>query len=80
MAKKKLPPEIIKLGSIYFGGEPQVPGEEFIDGDLTFGDTVPGMELSWVKYKDLLVADRCVCDYISWEQLNELGKSEAKRS
>ena len=73
MAKNKLSPEIVKLGSIYFGGEPQVPGGKFIDGDLTFGDTVPGMGLSWVKYKDLLVADRCVCDYISWEQLNELG-------
>lgn len=73
MAKNKPSPEIIKLGSIYFDGEPQVPGEKFINGNLAFGNTVPGMELSWVKYKDLLIADRCVCDFISWERLNELG-------
>lgn len=73
MAKNKPAPEMIKLGSIYFGGEPQIPGERFIDGDLSLSDTVPGMELSWVKYKGLLIADRCACDYISWEKLNKLG-------
>lgn len=67
--------EKIVMGSIYHAGTAQIPGFD-CDGsaDISFGDTVPGQELQWVKLQSgLLIADRCVCTNISWDQLNEKG-------
>lgn len=67
--------DLIKLGSIRLSNEAQIPGF-YCDssGDVSFGDTVSGKELQWLKLKSgLLIADRCVCTRISWEQLDKKG-------
>lgn len=66
--------EIVKLGTLYFNGVPQNVGIEYSGGAISLGNTVPDQEISWVKLKSgLLIANRCVCDYISWKQLHEEG-------
>ena len=67
--------EIVKLGSIYLDGVIQTPGFDCGDSaEISFGDTVSGQEISWVRLKSgLLIADRCVCTDISWEQLDNQG-------
>lgn len=66
--------EIVKLGSIYFDGKPQKVGKFWNNKEFFFGDSVPGLEISWVKLKNgLLIADRCVFTKVSWEQLHEGG-------
>ena len=67
--------EKIAMGSIYLADMVQIPGFD-CDGfaDVSFGDTVPGRELQWVKLKSgLLIADRCACTNISWEDLDKVG-------
>ena len=67
--------EIVKFGSIYDNGIAQSPGFACNEtANLFLGDTVSGKELQWVKLKNgLLVADRCVCTEVSWEQLHRAG-------
>ena len=66
--------EIIKLGSIYFDDQPQEVGAPYNDEQISLGDAAPGQEISWVRLQSgLLIADRCVCTDISWEQLDEKG-------
>ena len=67
--------EIVKLGSIYLDGVIQTPGFDCCDSaEISFGDTVPDQEIRWVRLKSgLLIADRCVCTNISWEQLDNQG-------
>lgn len=66
---------IRKFGSIYEAGQAMEPG--FICNDpveFSLGDTVPDRELQWVELNSgLLVADRCVCHDVSWDNLNNLG-------
>lgn len=66
--------EYLKFGTMYEGGTPIKPSSN-VTGDLmlTLGDTVPGMEIRWLEYENLLVADRCVCTNISWNTLRETG-------
>lgn len=64
----------VEFGSVYFEGAESVSGFSACDSALvSLGNTVPGMELTWVKYKNLLVATRCACVDISWNTLNQLG-------
>lgn len=66
--------EIIKLGSLYFDGQPQRIGARYDSGKITLGASVPGKELQWVKLKSgLLIADRVVCVSVSWEHLDDQG-------
>ena len=65
--------EIIKLGTQYLDGFQLDTGLPYEEGILTIQDTVPGKELQWMKVGDLLVADRCLCCAISWNDLNEMG-------
>lgn len=65
--------KIIKLGSLYFDGQPQETGARYDSGRIAFGPAIPGKELQWVKVNGLLVADRCVCINVSWEQLDSQG-------
>ena len=62
-------------GECQLNGIAQMPWFDY-DGsaDISFGDTVPGRELQWVKLKNgLLIADRCVCTSIFWEDLDKKG-------
>ena len=67
--------EIVKFGSIYNYGIAQSPGFACNEtANFFLGDTASGKELQWVKLKNgLLVADRCVCIEVSWEQLHKAG-------
>lgn len=65
--------EIIKLGSLHFDGQPQEAGSKYNNGQITFGPAIPGKEIQWIKANGLLIADRCVCIDISWEQLDDQG-------
>ncbi len=62
-----------KFGSLYFDGQPVDVGSRYDEEVITFGDTVPGKEITWVEVNGLLIADRCVCVNISWLQLSQMG-------
>lgn len=64
---------IVSMGSLYFNGEAQAVGVSYNGETISFEDTVPGKEIQWVNVNGLLIADRCLCNNISWEQLNALG-------
>lgn len=68
MAEKRI------LGSIYLDGVVQKPG--FVcdaSTNITIGDTVRGKALEWVVAGSRLVANRCVCCDINWNQINRAG-------
>lgn len=64
---------IVSMGSLYFNGQAQVVGVSYNGETISFEDTVPGKEIQWVNVNGLLIADRCVCTNISWEQLDKQG-------
>lgn len=66
--------EKIMLGTVYLNGEPREPGVLYNSGQIRLGESVPGKEIQWVRLSSgLLIADRCVCNQISWEQLHTQG-------
>ena len=65
--------EIIKLGCLQLNGNPVPLGVKYNGESISFGDTFPEKAISFVKWKNLLVADRCVCTNISWEDLHQVG-------
>ena len=65
--------EIVNLGSLYLNGQPIDLGVEYNGEVLSFGNTIPGKTIPFVKWGKLLVASQCVCINISWEQLNKAG-------
>ena len=66
--------EKIMLGTVYLNGEPREPGVLYSGEQIRLGQSVPGMEIQWVRLSSgLLIADRCVCTQISWEQLHSQG-------
>ena len=65
--------EIIKLGCLRFNGKPVSPGVRYNMETISFGDTDPEKAISFVKWKNLLVADRCIFTSISWNDLNHSG-------
>ena len=65
--------EIVNLGSLYLNGQPKDLGVEYHGEVLSFGNTIPGKTIPFVKWGNLLVAARCVCTNISWEQLKKNG-------
>ena len=67
-------PAILRFGSLFMNGQPIVSGARYQGGyPLQFGDSVPGHEISWVLVNGLLIADRYLLNYISWDDLNEKG-------
>ena len=65
--------EIVNLGSLYLNGQPKDLGVEYNGEVLSFGNTIPGKAIPFVKWGELLVASQCVCSNIRWEQLNKAG-------
>lgn len=63
----------VEMGSLYLNNKP-VPAGEVYDGErISFGDTVPGQGIPFVKLDDIYVANRCACIGVSWETLNKHG-------
>ena len=68
MVEKKI------MGSLYLNGLPMIPSSLCqSDTTISIGDTTPGRELQWVPDGDRLIADRCICFNVSWQQLNKQG-------
>ena len=65
--------EIVNLGSLYLNGQPIDLGVEYNGEVLSFGNTIPGKTIPFVKWGKLLVASQCVCTNISWDELNKAG-------
>lgn len=65
--------DTIELGSLNFNNEAVPVGVTYKGERISFRDTVPGKGISFVKWKDLYVADRCICSNISWDDLNKCG-------
>lgn len=64
---------IVSMGSLYFNGQAKAVGVSYNGETISFGDSVPGKEIQWVNANGLLIADRCLCTNISWEQLDTQG-------
>lgn len=65
---------ILTMGSLYFNGEPLPPGYHIQEkGDLSLGNNIPERALQWVQAGELLIANRCVCTGVNWDDLNSLG-------
>jgi len=48
--------------------------KDYYNAIITFGDTVSGKELNWVKVSDaLFICDRNLWNYISWDDINGMG-------
>ena len=65
--------EIVNLGSLYLNGQPIDLGVEYNGEVLSFGNTIPGKTIPFVKWGKLLVASQCVCTNIRWDELNKAG-------
>ena len=67
--------EKIKLGTAYIDEFPLSPGLRNHKSDrISIGDTISSFAIQWVRLSNgLLVADRCICNNVSWEQLNASG-------
>ena len=66
--------KIVTMGSLYLNSEPLPLGYRLKgEANLALGNTVPGKAIQWIKVGDLLVADRCICTGVSWDDLNKLG-------
>ena len=65
--------EIVNLGSLYLNGQPKDLGVEYNGEVLSFGNTIPGKTIPFVKWGKLLVASQCICTNISWDELNKAG-------
>lgn len=65
--------EIIKLGSLYINETPVATDSEYRKGTMIIGNTVRGMELSFIRAGNILVSDHIICPRISWTRLNKFG-------
>lgn len=72
-------PELIKMGSLYYGGKPVGP-EESYDHDLFLtrrnfylGDSNGGNPLTWAQADNMLVSTQILFRNISWNDLNSIG-------
>ena len=65
--------EIKNFGTVYLDGQPYFPGDWSNGKTISFGDTVDGKAISFVRWKSLWVASQCVCINISWDELNKAG-------
>lgn len=68
MVEKKI------MGSLYSDGLPMILSSLCQSNTtISIGDTAPGRELQWVPDGDRLIANRCICFNVSWQQLNKQG-------
>lgn len=63
----------IELGSFYCDGTPYRVNVQYPGGTITLGNTVQNTEIHWLRYKSMLVADRCLCTNVPWDILNHFG-------
>lgn len=69
--------EIVSLGTVFENGFVRQPGfycqgPAYSPG-IFLGNTVPGLEIPWVKVGDMYIAKHNICTHISWDALNSLG-------
>ena len=62
------------FGTVYFDDVPVDVGSSLGEGKrFSIGDSIREKTIRWIKAGPLLVADRCICTNISWNQLDDLG-------
>lgn len=62
------------FGTVYFDDVPVDVGSPLVEGrKFSIGHSFHERTIRWIKAGPLLVADRCICTNISWNQLDELG-------
>lgn len=70
-------PELIKkvkMGSMYFGNNLAKLGGKYPgQGEISFVNSVEGIVISWVPVNGVLIADRVLCNAISWNDLLKMG-------
>lgn len=64
---------IKKIGTLCLDGQTRQVGAEYDGEKISFGPPAPGKEIECVSTNNLLIANRCVCRNISWEQLHAQG-------
>lgn len=64
--------KIVKFGTLWTESAPVNPGISTGDVAISIRDTIPGMELSWVKACGLLVSQTTIVTDISWSWLRTL--------
>lgn len=64
---------IKKIGTLCLDGQTRQVGAEYDGEKISFGPPAPGKEIECVSTNNLLIANRCVCRNISWEQLHTQG-------
>ena len=64
----------IKMGSMYFGNDLAKLGDKYPgQGEISFGNSVEDSIISWVPVNSVLIADRVLCNSISWNDLLKMG-------
>lgn len=63
----------VKFGTLYFNGGPVPAGTRNTGEQIGFGNTVPRKAISFIRWNNLYIADRCVCTNISWVALDKQG-------
>lgn len=65
---------IIKLGNLCLDGHPVEIGTDYVSGQsIEIGDTTSGQRITWVVVNGMLIADRCILEDISWDDLAAQG-------
>ena len=61
------------FGTVYFDDVPVDVGSPLVERKFSIGNSFHERTIRWIKAGPLLVADRCICTNISWNQLDDLG-------
>lgn len=65
---------IIKLGNLCLDGHPVEIGTDYVSGQsIEIRDTTSGQRITWVVVNGMLIADRCILEDISWDDLVAQG-------
>ena len=70
--------DIKQFGTLFAGGEPKDSNFVYLGEDIDIRDSVPGKEITWVLVNGLFIADRVICQKISWDQLDTMGFVEGR--
>lgn len=70
--------EKLKFGSLYMDGQPKEVGGWYPSNEpaLRLGNTVPGKEITWIKSGDIYIAEQCLINFISFNNIARWGYTE----
>lgn len=70
--------EKLKFGTLYMDGQPQEVGGWYPSNEpaLGLGNTVHGKEITWLKSDDIYIAEQCLINFISFNNIARWGYTE----